>query len=363
MSLASENPALELFARRRGRLRQKLVEHDLDGYLVMHPANRFYLSGFELHDPQCNESAGCLLITAKGEDWLCTDPRYLEAGKRIWPEDSLFVYTNNRIKDLTGFMAGQPLSSLGFESRIVCHELFATMSESVHMVPSAGLVEELRRTKDPEEIELLASSCKLNHAVFAQLQARTLAGQSEAELAWTIERAFRENGASDLAFSSIVAAGPNAALPHSIPGPTVIPDNGPLLIDIGGRKDNYCSDQTRTFWTGNRPSDAFKRTLDLVQQAQQLAIHRLRPGMQAKDLYALVKEFFARHEVAEHFTHALGHGIGLETHEAPSLGPAGELPLQPGMVITIEPGLYYPEWGGVRWEHMVVVTEDGARVL
>lgn len=359
----SDTVPQEIFARRRERLRQSLIEHNLDAYLVLHPANRFYLSGFELHDPQCNESAGCLLVTAQGRDWLCTDPRYHQAGRRLWPEEDLFIYTNHRISALTEFMAGQSLSSLGFESRIVSHELFAAMGRSLDMVPSTGLVEELRRIKDAQEIELLSASCQLNHFVFTSLQDMVLSGQSEADLAWRIERLFRENGASDLAFSSIVAAGPNAALPHSVPGPTRISDNAPVLIDIGGRKNDYCSDQTRTFWTGDSPTDAFRRTLDLVQQAQHLAIEKLRPSMQAKDLYALVKDFFAEHGVAEHFTHALGHGIGLETHEAPSLGPTAETRLEPGMVVTIEPGLYYPEWGGVRWEHMVAVTEDGARVL
>jgi len=363
MPTASETVSPETCARRRDRLRRKLIEQDMDGYLVLHPANRFYLSGFELHDPQCNESAGCLLITAQGRDWLCTDPRYEEAGKRIWPEEDLYIYSNHRITRLTEFVSSHSLSHVGFESRIVSHELYSSMNESVNMVPSTGVVEDLRKIKDREEIELLSASCELNHFVFASLDDNLQPGLTETDLAWTIERLFRENGASGLAFSSIVAAGPNAALPHSVPGPDRIADNSPLLIDIGGRKDSYCSDQTRTFWVGDSPGDVFRRTLDLVQQAQQLAIDRLRPGMSAKDLYAVVRDFFAQHGVAEHFTHALGHGIGLETHEAPSLGPAGELNLEPGMVVTIEPGLYYPEWGGVRWEHMVVVTEDGARVL
>jgi Xaa-Pro aminopeptidase len=114
MPTASKTVSPDTTARRRDRLRRKLIEHDMDGYLVLHPANRFYLSGFELHDPQCNESAGCLLITADGRDWLCTDPRYEEAGKRIWPEEDLFIYTNHRITRLTEFVSGHSLSSLGF---------------------------------------------------------------------------------------------------------------------------------------------------------------------------------------------------------------------------------------------------------
>lgn len=132
---------------------------------------------------------------------------------------------------------------------------------------------------------------------------------------------------------------------------------------IWGRLHGYCSDQTRTWWIGGTPTDAFRRTLDLVQEAQRLAIARVAPGVSTDDLHATAKDYFSCHGVAEHFTHSLGHGIGLETHEAPGVGPIRPTILQPGMVITVEPGLYYPEWGGVRWEHMVVVTENGHDVL
>ncbi|MCF8040085.1 MAG: M24 family metallopeptidase, partial [Desulfohalobiaceae bacterium] len=199
--------------------------------------------------------------------------------------------------------------------------------------------------------------------VFSGIQGFVLSGVSESGLAWEAEKMFRENGASELAFAPIVAFGPNGALPHSIPGARVLEDNLPVLMDMGGRKKEYCSDQTRSFWNGEEPSDIFKRTLEQVQEAQRLAIEAIRPGMELKDLYRVAYDFFAGRGVEKHFTHGLGHGIGLETHEFPGIGPKSVGILEPGMVITVEPGLYYPDWGGVRWEHMVLVTEDGARVL
>lgn len=353
----------DIFEQRREKLRAKLKKQGMEAYLVLHPANRYYLSGFELHDPQCNESAGALIISAKGQDWLCTDPRYLEAAKRVWPESFLFIYRNKRTPALADFLSKQRYGRMGFETKIISHELYAALSPKLTLIPHLGLVEELRVIKDETELEQMSASCSLNHEVFSTLPSKLIPGRTEQELAWDIERSFRENGAIELAFPPIVAIDQNAALPHSIPGSDKLTPNSLLLVDVGGRCQDYCSDQTRTFWVGKHPSDVFQRTLELVQQAQHKAIESIRPGMEIKDLYYKAWNFFDHHKVAEHFTHALGHGIGLETHEYPGLGPKAQGQLQTGMVITIEPGLYYPEWGGIRWEHMVLITEDGARPL
>jgi Xaa-Pro aminopeptidase len=137
----------------------------------------------------------------------------------------------------------------------------------------------------------------------------------------------------------------------------------PVLIDCGARLDRYCSDQTRTFWLGGTPSREFTHALELVRGAQEAAIRGIRPGMSGAAIYALALAFFERHGVEKAFTHSLGHGIGLETHEGPALNPRNQEPVPPGAVFTVEPGLYYPEWGGVRWEYMLVMEEDGARIL
>lgn len=352
----------DIFATRREALRRKLKENGLEAYLVLHPANRYYLSGFELHDPQCNESAGCLLVTVQGRDWLCTDGRFLEAARQRWPEETIFGYTGNRAGQLAEFIADKT-NNLGFETRIMSHELFDRLSSELELVPSRGLVEEMRTIKDESEIEALRRSCRLNHEVLSRLESQRIAGRSEADIAWELEKSFREGGASELAFPPIVASGVNAARPHHLPSDTEIQEQSPLLLDTGARLQDYCSDQSRTLWIGSRPTSEFHATLDLVRQAQKLALDSIRPELAVRDLYAQVFEFFRERGVEEYFPHALGHGIGLETHEPPGLGSMSRDVLQPGMVITIEPGLYYPAWGGARWEHMVVVREDGAEVL
>jgi Xaa-Pro aminopeptidase len=166
-----------------------------------------------------------------------------------------------------------------------------------------------------------------------------------------------------MAFDPIVAVGPNAALPHAVPGEDTVEQDGLVLVDLGGRFGGYCSDQSRTFWTGSEPSEEFKRTLAQVREAQAAAIDTLRPGLAASEAYAVARRSFEKYGVAEHFTHGLGHGVGLETHERPSLSPSSEAELRSGMVVTVEPGLYYSGWGGVRWEFMVLITEDGCEIL
>ncbi len=224
-------------------------------------------------------------------------------------------------------------------------------------------MEQLRLYKSPEEIEALRAACALNHAVFAQVPELLVPGKTEAELAWELEVCFRNGGASGLSFSTIAAVNQNAALPHAVPGDDTIQENGLVLVDMGCRLNTYCSDQTRTFWVGETPSDRFKTVLEQVQGAQQAAIDVIRPGVPMLDAFKAAYNYFDTLGVADYFTHGLGHGIGLETHELPFVNARSTGTFEPGMVVTVEPGLYYPEWGGIRWEYMAVVTEDGVDIL
>jgi Xaa-Pro aminopeptidase len=351
---------------RRTRLRQKIQDAGLAGLLVSHAANRYYLSGFELHDPQCNESSGLLLVTATGEDYLLTDPRYKDAALRLWPEENLFIYTGGAREAIREFLQNTVdtgAAPLGFESKAMCMDDYTFHAQVLRLEPTDGLVEDMRLIKDPVEIEAMRRSCGLNHAVFSKVPELLVPGTTESEIAWELEKLFREHGASELAFDAIVAVGPNGALPHAIPGQDRVLENCPVLVDMGARLDGYCSDQTRTFWVGDTPTAEFQRTLEQVQEAQALAIEIIKPGVPMIEAYETARNYFKEQGVAEHFTHGLGHGVGLETHEAPSLSTRSKGEFQPGMVVTVEPGLYYPEWGGVRWEYMVLVTDDGCEVL
>lgn len=354
---------IDYYAQRREALREKLQKSEFSALLVSSPANRFYLSGFELHDPQCNESAGLLVISATGKDWLLTDPRYAIAAGKVWPQEQLFIYTSPKIKQIRDFLSGLGHRPLAFEARAMSFDLYSELRDHVHLAPCINMVETLRMIKDDHEIALMEDSCRLNHAVFAQVPELLQPGRTERQVAWDMEKLFREQGAQELAFSTIVGVDANAAQPHAVPDQTRVGEECLVLVDAGARLHDYCSDQTRTFWVGNHPSKAFQRTLDLVRQAQDRAIAALRPGLQASQAYHLVKEFFRNNQVHERFNHGLGHGIGLETHEAPSLGPHDTTTLAPGMMVTVEPGLYDPDWGGIRWEFMVLITEDGCRIL
>jgi Xaa-Pro aminopeptidase len=351
------------FGERREKLRALMHEKQLDALFISHEANRFYLSGFELHDPQKNESSGYLIICADGRDWLCTDSRYKDAAARLWDVDRVFIYTSRSASEMNGLMRKLRLGKIGFEAKSLSVSFFELLSEDLSMERADGLVEKLRAIKEPEEVERMRRSCALNHRLMQAVPSFCRPGRTEAAVAWDIEKFFRENGASGLAFDSIVAVGPNAALPHAIPGADVITENCPVLIDVGCRVDDYCSDQTRTIWVGDRPTPEFSQTMAQVRAAQDAAIRVIRPGMKVSDVYACARKVFEEAGVAQFFTHSLGHGVGLETHEAPGVSPRVEVELKPGMIITVEPGLYYPEWGGIRWEYMVLVTEDGAEVL
>ena len=352
------------FAQRREQLRKALFAEQLDAMLVSLDANRYYLSGFELHDPQINESAGHLLVQANGEDWLYTDARYLDAARRLWDAGRVFIYGGKAPEEMGAHLGGLGCRKVGFEARVLTLDAYERLGTQVEWVRADGLVENLRQFKEPYEIECLRRACAVNHALMAEVPAWFSPGLSEAALAWNIERFFREHGASELAFPSIVGYGPNAALPHCIPAAdALLAPESCVLVDVGCRLDGYCSDQTRTFWAGDEPTDSFRRTLDAVRAAQDKALAHIRPGVTASEVYRVAWSHFESLGVAGAFTHSLGHGIGLQTHEGLSLNSRNDTILAPGMVVTVEPGLYYPDWGGVRWEYMVLVTEDGSEIL
>ncbi|MBU1248979.1 MAG: aminopeptidase P family protein [Proteobacteria bacterium] len=351
------------FENRREALRIELLRRNLDAIIVSHAANRYYLSGFELHDPQCNETAGWLVITADGRQRLMTDPRYEDAARRLLPAEDVFVYSGKRWDAIIGCLKGLDVKAFAFEPRAMSIFEHEKLHDQVTLIPAENVVEKLRIIKDADEIERMKASCALNHRLMAHLESQLKPGRTELEIAWEIERFFRENGASELAFDSIVGVGPNAALPHARPDTTTLRENELVLVDTGCRYQGYNSDQTRTFWVGENPSDRFKATKDLVVQAQQAAIDILRPGLTFVEAYRAALAVFEKAAAADRFTHGLGHGIGLETHEPPSLSAQADGVLQPGMVVTVEPGLYYPDWGGIRWEYMALITENGCEIM
>ena len=351
------------FEARRENLRRLMRKANLSALLVTLDANRFYLSGFELHDPQVNESAGCLIVTADGRDWLCTDPRYLDAARRLWDEERIFIYRGNGMAQVNGLLKNNVSGTIGFEACNISVDAFESVGQGLSLERADGMIEGLRLIKEAGEIERMERSCALNHQLMQWAPGVLVPGRTEYQAAWDIEQFFRNHGAEELAFASIVAVDGNAALPHAEPGLTLITEQCGVLVDVGCRVERYCSDQTRSFWVGDAPDPVFASDLDFIKEAQSRAIAAIRPGVAAADVYRAARSFLDQKGVGELFTHGLGHGVGLQTHEAPSLGPSSQSVLQPGMVVTVEPGLYRSGKCGVRWEYMVLVTEDGARVL
>lgn len=352
-----------VFEERRIALKKEMKARELPALLVSHAANRYYLSGFELHDAQCNESSGWVVVTADGDDYLFTDPRYVDAARKVWPDKNTCVYSAKKFDEVCDFLKGKGVNAMGFEPKALHLFDYDKLSSRMQLTSTENIVESLRIIKDADEIHRMEEAIRLNHELFEYIEGQLIPGRTESEIAWEVEKFFREQGAEGLAFSTIVGVGPNAALPHCIPGETKIRENELVLIDTGCRYMDYNSDQTRTFWVGDTPSDRFKKTMDQVRAAQQAAIDIIRPGLTYVDAYKAAYAVFEKDGVEAMFTHGLGHGIGLETHEPPSLSRAAQGELKPGMVVTVEPGLYDPEWGGIRWEYEILVTEDGCRVL
>jgi len=353
----------EIYQQRREKLRERLFQEDLDAILVSHSANRFYLSGFELHNGQCNESSGHLLITQKGQDYLCTDSRFYELALTLWEKENILIYSSP-IEDMRLFFKEKMgTKKIGIESKIISHSFYEEISHGLNLEAADGIIEDLRLIKDNNEIAAIEKSAALNHDMFTWLPSILNVGTSEEQIAYGIEKYFREHGATENSFPPIVAKNTHAARPHHTPQNTILTENCHVLIDAGARMHDYCSDQTRTFWVGDKPDKRFLTILEQVKEAQKAAIAILRPNISCADAHMAAIKSFKKHGVEKAFTHSLGHGVGIEVHEEPRLSTRSERTLQAGMIVTVEPGLYYADYGGVRWEHMVLITEDGHRVL
>jgi Xaa-Pro aminopeptidase len=351
------NPAV--FAARLTRLRERLAEQGVDALLVSQPENRRYLSGF-------TGSAGVLLITAE-RALIATDFRYYEQAGIEAPLFELVKVVSTFVEVLPEMLARQPVARLGFEAD---HATFADVqawmaaAPEVEWVPIRELVLELRSVKDAVEIDALREAIRLTDEALAVALAQARPGMTEQELAWLIESTMRTRGAPAVAFEIIVASGPNGARPHARASEAPLPAGQPIVIDMGAKVGGYCGDLTRTVCLG-RPADPdrFWEVYNTVLRAQQAAEAAIHPGLTGKEIDAVARDVIAEAGFGEYFGHGLGHGVGLAVHEMPRLGRSFLAPVVAGNVVTVEPGIYLPGWGGVRIEDVVLVTENGVEVL
>ncbi len=331
----------------------------LDGLLVTNLANIRYLTGFS--------GTSALLLVARSNVTLITDFRYQtqaaeEAGTlaRVMIESqSLWAGLWRVLPEIDGLVV------LGFESAHLLHRDFQRLLDSGgrwQWRPTADLVEVLRERKDGQEVELIARAAGVATRALARLLPEVRAGMTEVETAGVLEKALRDEGSEGFPFPSIVASGPRAALPHARSSHREIETGDFLLLDFGAEVGGYCADLTRTVVVG-RASAEQRAVYEVVRRANEIAASSIRPGMRGRDADALARDYIERCGFGEEFGHSLGHGLGLEVHEAPRLARSADGILAEGSVVTIEPGIYRAGWGGVRIEDDVHLTSGGPELL
>ena len=343
---------------RQAALRAVLKGEGLDGLLVTHLPNIRYLTGFS--------GSAALLLVRPDTTTLITDFRYAAQAPDEIGDAALVEVDRKSVWERLGRLLGdQPVGALGIES----HAITVRDAERVtrltrgRPVPVADLVERLRAAKSPEEVDAVRAAAELAQAALAELLPTVRAGQTEQEVGAALEAALRRRGSEWHPFPTIVASGPRSALPHARTSPRPIGAGEWLLLDFGAQVDGYCADLTRTVVVGARADERQRTVYELVRAAQQRALQHLRAGITGREGDALAREVIAARGFGDAFGHSLGHGLGLEVHEAPRLAPTADAPLPLHAVVTVEPGIYLPGWGGVRLEDDVYLGPDGAVLL
>jgi Xaa-Pro aminopeptidase len=342
---------------RADRVAEALAGRELDALLVTDLVNVRYLAGFT--------GSNAMAVVGRDLRRFITDFRYVEQAAA---EVEGFDREQAPQEFLNALADGWPEGALrlGFEDDHVSVRRHGRVREvlpdRIELVAAGGIVEELRTVKDAAEIERIRAAAALADEVYGTLREQGLVGRTEREVALALENEMRRLGAEGPSFDSIVASAERGALPHAQPADVPIARGTLVTLDIGARLDGYCSDCTRTWATGQLPDD-LAAIYALVQRAQLESLAALRPGPEGREVDAVARRIIEDAGHGEHFGHGLGHGVGLEVHEGPRLARAAEAPLVAGNVVTVEPGVYLPGRGGVRIEDLVVVTEDGHRVL
>ncbi|MGD2215653.1 MAG: Xaa-Pro peptidase family protein [Gemmatimonadales bacterium] len=348
-------------AQRLARLRTRLADRELDGLLVSHIPNLRYLTGFS--------GSSAWLLLDQDQAIFVTDGRYETQAQLELPDEPGFEILVLQERLIVGLaeriahaFAGR---RLGFEATHLAVDQWERLRDddgAVDWCSAVGVVDELRAQKDDGEIALIRKAAEIATAALADTLPLVQPGARELDIAAELDYRMRRHGAEGAAFATVVASGERSALPHAATSTRKIAEGDLLLIDFGARWRGYCSDLTRTFVL--RQPDARQREIyDLVLAAHEAACSALHEGALGSEVDAAARGTFEAVGLEERFPHSTGHGLGLEVHERPRLGRHSEEPLHPGTVVTVEPGLYFPEWGGIRIEDDLVVTAEGATAL
>jgi Xaa-Pro aminopeptidase len=347
----------EIHAARRAAAAKLVAEAGADAALITFGPNVRYLTGLA-------SSNAAVLVPAEGTAVLATDSRYALAAQRDSPDTELIIERFLEAR-LATEMTARGLRTVAFEAHemtVERHAELAAKADGVHLVPFGRKIEELRTVKDPAELELLATACRISDQAIADVFARIRPGLTERQLAAGLDRRMAELGAEAPAFGTIVASGPNGALPHHVPSDRPMRRGDLITMDFGARYAGYHADMTRTVALGE-PAGWQREIYELVAAAQRAGLEAARPGAQLTDVDAAARDIIRDAGHGEHFGHGLGHGVGLEVHEAPAVGYARTGKLANRVPVTVEPGVYLPGRGGVRIEDVLVVGADGTGLL
>ena len=349
-------------SRRLPKLRERMAELDVNGFLVSSAANRRYLSGF-------SGSNGYLAITAN-DAVLATDFRYIEQGEAESP--------GFEVRQIRGGEAWFPnlaselgMRRVGFEADDMSVAAFSQLKHTIEeadgdlkleLVETVGVLEWIRAVKDEQELTALKRAVQIADEALSAVSVKIGVGMTEQDIAWELHKQMRERGAAGPSFDTIVAVGPNAALPHHRAGDAAVRAGEPIVIDMGADFQGYRSDLTRTFVVGEA-DDTFRHIYGIVLRAQKAAIDAASPGMTGEEIDSVAREVIKDAGYGDEFGHGLGHGVGLVIHERPMVVPNSKDIVENDMVFTIEPGIYISGWGGIRIEDVVVMEDGRARPL
>ena len=337
-------------------LKKELRKRKLDAVLITKDVNVSYETGFQGHD--------AVAIVTDGKSYLIADSRYIEEAKDSVNGFEIRLVKGSLYESIGDIIRERKLVRLGFESMNLPYEVVTRLKEftaKCYLVPVKGLVEELRAIKDPREIELTRNSIRLAKDVFRETLAFMKPGATEQSLARKIEVAFLLRGAK-AGFDPIVAVDANASKPHAKATSRKISKNSVIMVDMGCALNSYNSDMTRMIVVGNiKPR--MKKIYDIVRTAKVMATEAIKPGVKIAKIDSIARQYIRDKGFGKYFGHALGHGVGLDVHENPTISSVSEGILKQGMIFTVEPAIYIPKFGGVRIEDMVLVTNKGCEIL
>jgi len=329
----------------------------VEAYLIMKPENIYYLSGFS--------GSSAAIIIYKDKKIFLTDFRYMEQAKKQVKNFQIEEIERGLLKGISQRINENNIKKIAFESSYVNHSQYLALNKllkDVEFVSDPGGLEIIRMIKSDKEIILIKDAINSAEKVLEEVLPLIVPGFTEREISSELEYRFRKFGGDSSSFLPIVAAGKNSACPHHVPTDYKFQNGDILKIDFGLKKNGYCSDMTRSFFMGNITKKG-KLIYDIVLKAQEEAINIIQPGIKASLVDETARKIINNSGYGEYFGHGLGHGIGLEVHERPSISNTNNVFLRPGMIFTVEPGIYIPDFGGIRIEDIILVTDRGCENL